>query len=176
MTREERRQQGICYDCLLPSIPGRRRCAHHLKGNAAGTLRYLGKEKGEASRKRLKPYYAEWGRSKRRGRGRFQYVKSHARRRKIEWTLGREQYIALVSLPCAYCFLPSDVEAGVGLDRLDNDRGYVDGNVVPCCSICNAVRMDRFSPDEMKLIGTVIRKIKLRRQEQNKIVTDEVRL
>ncbi len=24
-----------------------------------------------------------------------------------------------------------------GLDRIDNDKGYIEGNIVPCCTICN---------------------------------------
>jgi hypothetical protein len=36
--------------------------------------------------------------------------------------------------PCAYC---GEAIETVGLDRVDNTRGYELGNVVPCCHTCN---------------------------------------
>ena len=34
-----------------------------------------------------------------------------------------------------------------GIDRLDNTLGYVKGNVVPCCKICNYAKSDRSLPE-----------------------------
>jgi hypothetical protein len=39
--------------------------------------------------------------------------------------------------------------SGVGLDRLDNDIGYMSGNVVPCCGICNTTKNSMLSSEEM---------------------------
>jgi hypothetical protein len=55
------------------------------------------------------------------------------------------------------------VQTGVGLDRLDNARGYDADNVVSCCTTCNVVRGNRFTPDEMMLLGRTIRKIRMAR-------------
>ena len=57
------------------------------------------------------------------------------------------------------CFYCGDIEK-VGLDRIDNMKGHTQDNVVPCCYVCNCARMDNFSVDEMKKIGSVIREIK----------------
>ena len=46
------------------------------------------------------------------------------------------------------------------MDRLDNSRGYEPDNVVACCPICNKVRLDHFTPDEMRqVIGPAIRAV-----------------
>lgn len=57
-------------------------------------------------------------------------------------------------------------KAGIGLDRLDNAKGYEPGNVVSCCSECNIARSDNFTPEEMKVIGMAIRKVKMARVTQ----------
>lgn len=64
------------------------------------------------------------------------------------WELPRETYEALVEEPCEYCGAPTG--AGVGLDRLDNSRGYEPGNVVPCCGPCNLLRGNRLTPEETR--------------------------
>lgn len=64
-----------------------------------------------------------------------------ANKRGIVVTLTRSQYEKLRARPCHWCGggLPS---GGVGLDRLDNERGYEPGNVVPCCEECNIRRLN----------------------------------
>lgn len=62
---------------------------------------------------------------------------------------------------CIYC---SDFEK-VGLDRIDNTKGHEMSNVVPCCYICNCARMDNFTFDEMKMLGSTIKEIKRIRNE-----------
>lgn len=64
--------------------------------------------------------------------------------------------------PCHYCGI---AENRMGVDRLDNELGHTKDNCVPCCSTCNRVRLDIFSPEEMKELGAVIYKIKKRRAE-----------
>lgn len=91
--------------------------------------------------------------------GRYVIAYHVAKRREIPWNITREEYAALVSQPCDYCGYPLPPE-GVGLDRLDLYGDYSPSNVVPCCTECNLARGVWFSPDEMKLIGTVIRQIK----------------
>lgn len=76
----------------------------------------------------------------------YQYsqYRSGAIRRGYEFKLSKLEIQALIQQPCFYCNAsPSQVVAAYddfvfsGLDRLDNDKGYVADNVVPCCSNCN---------------------------------------
>jgi len=53
---------------------------------------------------------------------------------------------------CIYC---GDTE-NLGCDRIDNTKGHTKDNVVPCCASCNKTRGDRFSFEEMILIGKTI--------------------
>jgi hypothetical protein len=83
--------------------------------------------------------------------GQFAHAKCDAKKRNLEWTLTKEVFIELRLLPCTYCggTLP---EAGSGLDRKDNLKGYISGNVVPCCFRCNYMKGKFLTYDEMKLI------------------------
>jgi len=40
--------------------------------------------------------------------------------------------------PCHYC---GDLIKTVGIDRVDSSLGYVTGNMVPCCSMCNFMKL-----------------------------------
>lgn len=64
---------------------------------------------------------------------------------------------------CSYCGENTDE---LGLDRIDNTKGHTLNNTVVCCSVCNMTRGDRFTYEEMKLIGDTIKKIKLNRNEK----------
>lgn len=73
-----------------------------------------------------------------------------ATKRGYEWKLSFEEFSGIVLRPCVYCGeLPkmrSKVSGGIelamsGVDRVDNSKGYVVGNVVPCCSWCNTAKM-----------------------------------
>lgn len=79
-----------------------------------------------------------------------------------EWALSFAEFFALRSGPCSYCGGPLS-PTGCGLDRLDNARGYVLGNVVPCCNDCNRARSDEFTPAEMRIIGEAIRSVRAAR-------------
>ena len=80
-----------------------------------------------------------------------------------EFNLTLAEYSALAVMPCHYCrgTLP---QYGSGLDRADNDQGYTPENVVPCCSVCNRVKMHVFTEAEMMRLGALVREIMAERK------------
>ena len=100
----------------------------------------------------------------------FTKAKANATKRGLIWNLSMETWQNLRKLPCHYCGHPIDTK-GSGLDRLDNCIGYLEGNIVSCCFICNTARSSIWTPEEMKIIGTVMGQlIKLRKSP----VTDPI--
>ena len=78
----------------------------------------------------------------------------NAQVRGYDWALSKGDFRALTSQPCHYCGaqphqsisqIRPDLNGDYiynGLDRVDNARGYVADNVVPCCGICNRAKDD----------------------------------
>lgn len=89
-------------------------------------------------------------------RGKYKVAKLYAKRKKLEFTLEMEKYLELRKQNCYYCNEKNLSMGGVGLDRIDNDKGYIDGNVLPCCKDCNRTRGDRYTVEEAKLMITFI--------------------
>lgn len=58
-------------------------------------------------------------------------------RKGIAFDLSVEQFERIKSLPCTYCNGQS-----TGIDRVDSSDGYVEGNIVPCCSLCNTMKLN----------------------------------
>lgn len=72
------------------------------------------------------------------------------KRRNIEWNISRKKYSELINKDCFYCGSKLS-KFGVGLDRIDNSKGYILENVKPCCGNCNKIRSDKLTSDEMKI-------------------------
>lgn len=53
-----------------------------------------------------------------------------------EFTLTYDQLCMMLEDRCHYCLKPN----ARGVDRTDNDKGYVWGNCVPCCWPCNEAK------------------------------------
>ena len=70
--------------------------------------------------------------------------------------LTSKEMLDLITQPCTHC---GTQDLPRGLDRIDNALPHIRGNVVPSCAPCNFARGDRFTFDEMKRIGAVIRQI-----------------
>ena len=51
----------------------------------------------------------------------------------------------------------SKATSAYNLDRTDNSKGYVKGNLVVCCKRCNFLKSDKFSYDEFVEIGKQLR-------------------
>ena len=64
------------------------------------------------------------------------YINS-AKYRNISFHITLELFTEITVKPCKYCGLMSKGKAYCGIDRLNNGIGYIEGNIVPCCDICN---------------------------------------
>ena len=64
----------------------------------------------------------------------FYLCRHHAKRRGYEFLLTKEEFLSFLGSYCRYCGISLDK---IRLDRVDNKKGYILGNVVPCCIGCN---------------------------------------
>lgn len=82
--------------------------------------------------------------------GRYSHTKSRAKKYGKEFAITLEQFTETNSKPCYYCNdkYRANEQTGSGLDRLDNSKGYVPGNIVSCCGHCNYLKSDCYSPSE----------------------------
>lgn len=104
------------------------------------------KRKETAARLRKEGYYDEWYRN-----NRYKTAKSLAKRKDKEFNLSESQYLDLIKMPCYYCdnFLKeTDKFKGIGLDRLDSSKGYIEDNVVSCCGLCNSIKNNKLTVEE----------------------------
>lgn len=69
-----------------------------------------------------------------------QYQES-AKKRNLEFSLDIETFIKLVSSECRYCGSIIELEVN-GIDRVDSSVGYIQDNIVTCCSSCNKMKME----------------------------------
>jgi len=90
--------------------------------------------------------------------------KSSAINRKIEFGLLKEQHTEIIQKECHYCGSPPKLGQRVGkyksvvgtpviyngVDRINSNIGYIISNCVPCCSICNKMKMQYSVEDFMK--------------------------
>jgi len=85
---------------------------------------------------------------------RWSFAKKENKRRNFEFLIPLEEYILLISKKCFYCndkIGCVSKETGIGLDRINNKKGYTLNNVVPCCGDCNYHRQDTWTVEEAKI-------------------------
>ncbi len=70
---------------------------------------------------------------------RLQRYKAAARNRNFVWALTDEKAKEMFRSVCHYCHIPANPLNGI--DRKDNDQGYMDSNCVACCAECNMAKL-----------------------------------
>lgn len=70
---------------------------------------------------------------------RFRNYIYSAKSRNYEFSISSDHFDFFCKEPCFYCGKKSNK---MGLDRYDNSKGYIIGNVVPCCEICNRMKLN----------------------------------
>ena len=69
---------------------------------------------------------------------RYNTYKKGALDRGYVFSLTFEQFVQFWQKPCIYC---GDKIKTIGLDRIDNNRGYEIDNITSCCSRCNRMKL-----------------------------------
>jgi hypothetical protein len=72
--------------------------------------------------------------------GVYRTYRSNAKKAGRVFELTQEMYDDLAQRPCMYCQRAITETNRSGIDRIDNDGGYVSGNLAPACSECNFMR------------------------------------
>lgn len=73
----------------------------------------------------------------------FEIYKYSAKKRNLEFSITIEQLTQIVKGKCYYCdFEPRKYADGIrnGIDRLNSKKGYIESNVISCCSTCNMMK------------------------------------
>lgn len=77
-----------------------------------------------------------------------------AKKRSLEFALTKDEFYALSQKNCNYCGLePKQIRSPRlktktanyifnGIDRVDSAKGYIIENCVPCCKVCNRMKVD----------------------------------
>ena len=77
-------------------------------------------------------------------RGKYLKYKQNSKKRNIEFKLTFNEFIKFWKKDCTYC---KSKIITIGIDRIDNNLGYIKGNVQSCCSLCNGMKSN-FSEEE----------------------------
>lgn len=111
--------------------------------------------------------------------------RANARNRKLPFEISLEEFKEIVKLDCDYCgtqpklknpYLKDDGSPAYtgnrmvaqntidrawikinGVDRVDSTKGYVADNMVPCCSVCNKLKMELEREEFLKHIYRIAR-------------------
>jgi len=108
-------------------------------------------ENKESIRKRLKIYY--WTLT-----SQYHEYKKRAKKRNIDFLISKEDCEKYFNTNCYYC---NEIISGLGIDRIDNEKGYVLDNIVPCCSKCNFMKHVQNKNNFLKRIKQISDNLKL---------------
>lgn len=103
----------------------------------------------------------------------WSYYKRNAKNRNLDWKLTTEQFFQLIKQDCHYCdakpknkFENKRVRGPFiynGIDRVDNVKGYIFDNCVPCCKICNRAKdvlsVEEFTEWVMRISNKILKTV-----------------
>jgi hypothetical protein len=89
-----------------------------------------------------------------------------AKRRGILFDLDKKTFKEIVTQPCHYCgsccqTARSNTRSNgsfkyTGIDRKDNEEGYTLGNSLPCCKVCNYMKLDHSYDDFLSHLQKIL--------------------
>jgi hypothetical protein len=100
-----------------------------------------------------------------------------AKNRNLDFQISLEVFQKITSENCYYCGAkPSNSHQRTrgngayiynGIDRIDNNKGYIDGNIVPCCKRCNYMKSAMGFDDFLNHIKRINNHLKLENISQS---------
>ena len=137
-------------------VPGYKRCSVCRENQRNRTTKWRENNREKTRAQQRVRYYADiektrrYHREKTNGynydnpiRNRLNYYKANAKKYGREWGLTDEYAITLMKAPCYYCGKLDRTKNGTdicGIDRVNNDNGYILTNSVSCCKLCNEAK------------------------------------
>jgi len=73
--------------------------------------------------------------------------KNRASKKNLDFALSQDEYLRLITQDCYLCGKNSNSQHLNGIDRIDNNKGYVMDNVKPCCANCNYMKKNYILED-----------------------------
>ena len=85
------------------------------------------------------------------------YYKCNAKARNLEWNLTNDEFYKLITGSCVYCGKSANTsnEDFNGIDRIDSTQAYYKDNCVPCCTMCNTMKLDYSTSEFLKHIQLI---------------------
>ena len=83
---------------------------------------------------------------KQKNQERAQYLRyiERAKQKDSSFGLTFDLFLEVIKMPCVYCGFNDGI---VGIDRIDSKKGYEEDNIVPCCKVCNYMKLDHTIDD-----------------------------
>ena len=73
--------------------------------------------------------------------------KNRASKKNLDFALSQDEYLSLITQDCYLCGKNSNSQHLNGIDRIDNNKGYMMDNVKPCCANCNYMKKNYILED-----------------------------
>lgn len=164
VTRFDRTEGGVAWWESICDCGNLKICrAGHLKRGNTSSCGCLRLESNQAHGRQYGGYNRLADEEKAIRQIKRSYLAS-ARSKSNEFRLSDDQFRTLIKENCHYCGqVPSGVISNEGredylyngIDRKDNDIGYVDGNVVPCCRYCNYLKSARHYKEFLDIVEKI---------------------
>lgn len=102
----------------------------------------------------------------------FEQYKNNAKSREIDFLLSRLEFFELCVRPCFYCgdSLTSSMKRRIqnlngdfkytGVDRINSSIGYTVQNCVPCCAVCNKMKLNYSTADFIAHLIKIVKHLK----------------
>lgn len=105
---------------------------------------YFKEKRKEYESENIEKVREQRARARKKLKARYRKYKIGAKDRGFVFELTLEEFDEMTQMPCEYCGGYSDEVDGVkfnGIDRINTLDGYVYDNCVPCCEMCNRMKM-----------------------------------
>jgi hypothetical protein len=102
----------------------------------------------------------------------YNQCKEGARTRGLDFELTLDDFEKLWQKPCVYCGTSID---SIGIDRMDNECGYLADNIVACCWKCNRMKTTMTVAEFISHARKIAKYDTAHRRHLMEFITDDVR-
>jgi hypothetical protein len=118
------------------------------------TLNFFGKDRSRKDGLQHRCKDCEENVFRARPKKRYDSYRWNAKARGLLFRLSFRDFMKLWQTECYYC---GEIVKTIGIDRIDNTKGYVFGNILSCCKDCNMIKKN-FPKDKFIAVAIKIAK------------------